>query len=117
MSIKTRLMIIELIKSIKRNIRCITVESIMYEGNDVTDINFSCDLHDIPTLRREMYYFYGSQYIENTPDVEAQGLYTAFEYQIFGGDNIILHFNLKEIEPQDDDRNEDEPFQNIPDWI
>ena len=112
-----RLRVIELILSIKRNIRCVTVKSVHYEANNVTDIFFNCDLHDVSTLRHEMFYFYASQYIENDPQIEALGNYTAFEYQLFGAQNITLHFNIQCIDDEDDDRNDEDPNQTIPDWI
>ena len=112
-----RLRAIEIIKSIKRNIRCVSVTGVKYEAADVTDIYFNFDLHDIPTLRFEMYFFYGAQYIENDQHIEFEGIYTAFEYQLFGGSMITLHFTLAQIDSIDDDRNDDDPNQYIPDWI
>ena len=112
-----RLQAIELIRSIKRNLRCITCTSAHYEGNNITDIFFNFCLYDIPTLRHEMFYFYGAGYIENTFEVESEGIYTAFVYKLFGGSEILLHFSRAPIEDQDDDRNDDEANQDVPDWI
>ena len=108
---------IELIKSIKRNIRCVTVNSVSYKGNNMSEIFFTYCLYDISTLRHEFFYFYGGGYIENSPEVELEGIYTAFVYKLFGGSEILLHFTLDEIDQQDDDRNEEEANQDIPDWI
>ena len=80
-------------------------------------MSFNFDLFDIETLRYEMYFFYGAQYIENDSHVERASTYTAFEYQLFGGSVVLLHFTLKEIDDEDDDRNDDDPNQYIADWI
>ena len=108
---------IELIKSIKKNLRCVTCTSANYEGNNITEIFFNFCLYDIPTLRHEFFYFYGSGYIENTFDIESEGNYTAFIYKLFGGSEILLHFSKGEIDEKDDDRNDEEANQDVPDWI
>ena len=115
----TRSDAIKLIKSIKRNIRCVTLTGMEYieNKNNITDLHFTFCFGDVSTLRFEMYKYYKCGYTENNPDIEKEGIYTEFLYQDFNKQSITLHFTLGQINDEDDDSNEEEINQYIPDWF
>ena len=108
---------VELILSLKRNIRCLTLKKLEYKEGLVVEMTFNC-LHDIDELRHELYYFYKCPYIENNKDIEMLRIYSSFEYKTFRNTITILHFHYEEIHDEDDDLNDEENInKHIPDWV